>query len=107
MTAHEDCVQLIRKKYAGKDEIIGEPQRVVLPYQCEEEIEDKNILLFFGDKEVSDGVGKQQYASVLSIDILSAEKKINKKKKGGFVLIGSPDAANVTAGAAENDMEDE
>jgi hypothetical protein len=107
VTAHEDCVQLVRKKYHGQDEVIGEPQRVVLPFQCEEEIEDKNILIFFGDKEVSDGVGLQQYASVLSIDILAAEKKINKKKKGGFLIIGSPDATNATAGAAETAMDDD
>ena len=85
--------------YQGKDEIIGKPQLIALPFQCEEEVDNKEIQIFFGDKELSEEVKAQQYASVLAVDLISTEKKVNKKKKGKIVIIGSVDPTDDTAGA--------
>jgi hypothetical protein len=107
VTAHEDSVQAIRKMYQGKDEVIGKPQLIALPFQCEEEVDNKEIQIFFGDKELSEGLKAQQYASVLVVDLISTEKKVNKKKKGKIVIIGSVDPTNDTAGAVGVDDDDD
>ena len=118
-TAMGEVCDEVKKDYddAKSDEtiIIGLPQRVKLPFPCEEEIVHWECQLFSNeDQECEDDTGVSTYFNVLSIDLVGAAKK-KKKKKGGTRAIGSPvqslaptNRTNTTAkgsGAAKVDEE--
>ena len=70
--------------------IIGEPQRVKLPFACEEDIVHWECQLFENDdEEYTNDIGANTYFNVLSVDLVGIAKK-KKKKKGGTRVIGSP-----------------
>jgi len=64
--------------------IIGVPQRVKLPFPCEEEIVHWECQLFENeDEEHTDDIGVATYFNVLSVDLVGVAKK-KKKKRGGL-----------------------
>jgi hypothetical protein len=83
------------------DDIIGNPQRIKLPFKCEEQIVDWEVQAFENDdQELTDGLGGSQFYFVLSVDLVSVVKERERRKKGGFRVVSSPVQAG--AGAAEN-----
>lgn len=98
-TAFDELVTKIRKKH-GKDEyddedgeeelIFGAPMKVKMPFPCEEEIVNWELQAFdMEDEDLLSEIGEMQYAFVLSVELVSVEKK-KKKRKGGFRVVGSP-----------------
>jgi len=86
--------------------IIGEPQRVKLPFPCEEEIVHCECQLNENDdQECTDDISVTTHFNVLSLDLVGAAKK---KKKGSTQAIGLPvqspaPAMHTGAGAAKVD----
>ena len=94
-TAHQAVVQDIRKEYAAKPEIVGAPQKVKLPFQCELDIVGQELTLFNGDNEISAGLGGiQQYYSVLKVDLLAVERTTQKKSRPAMRVVGSASLAD-------------
>ena len=93
-TAHSHVVQDIRKVYSAKPEIIGKPQKIKLPFQCELDILHQELQLFNGDELVSAGAGSQQYFSLLKVDLLAIERTTAKKARAGMRVVGSANLAD-------------
>jgi hypothetical protein len=90
-TAHQDIVQRVRKVHNSDKDILGDtPQRVKLPFKCEEDVIHWEAMLFNGDEDVSAASGDQQYFSVLKIDLLSSENPMQRRARGAMLVIGSP-----------------
>ena len=101
-TAHQDIVQRIRKVHNGDREILGDsPQRIQLPFKCEEGAIQWEFMLFNGDQYVSAASGDQQYFSIVKIDLLSAEKTVQRRQRGAMRVVGSPNLADHAAAAAQ------
>ena len=99
-TAHQHVVQAIRREYAAEPEIVGAPQKVKLPFQCELDIAGQEMVLFNGDEEISAGLGGvQQYFSVLKVDLLAVERTTARKSKPAIRIVGSPSLADHNAAA--------
>jgi hypothetical protein len=79
------------RSFDGEEEIMGTPQCIKLPFKCEENIVDWEVQAFEDDgDELVDSLGAPQFYFVLSVDLVSIIKPREKKKKGGFRVIGSP-----------------
>jgi hypothetical protein len=73
------------------DSVVGDPQRIKLPFQCEQHIAHWEVQAFENDsQELTDGLGGSQYYFVLSVDLASVVMERKKKEKGGFRVISSP-----------------
>jgi hypothetical protein len=87
-----------------EDDIIGNPQRIKLPFQCEEHIVEWEVQAFENDSQaLTDGLGGSQFYFVLSVDLVSVVKARKKKEKGGFRVISSPGRS----GGTDNMVQDE
>jgi hypothetical protein len=74
-----------------EDDIVGDPQRIKLPFQCEQRIAHWEVQAFENDSaELTDGLGGSQFYFVLSVDLASVVMERKKKEKGGFRVISSP-----------------
>ena len=94
MTAFRDVRQAIIAKHGdGSDEepLLGEPQKVQLPFIVEREIRKWEMQTFANDNEdfLQHMQEIQQFYFVLTVTMLSVEKRY-KKKDGNFRLFGSP-----------------
>jgi hypothetical protein len=95
-TAFKEAATKLHEHYQSFDEeeIIGAVQRIKLPFKCEENIVDWEMLAFENeDTGLTDGLGPPQFYFVLSVDLVSTIKPREKKKKGGFRVISSPSRA--------------
>jgi hypothetical protein len=115
-TAFEEIVAKITANHDGEEPLLGEPMKIALPIQCEEEIKDWEILAFDNaDVEWCDQMECQQHFFLLSVDLIGTAKIGKEKKKGGFRKLGSPSKVvnkegnnnNATAPSEEEDMADE
>lgn len=74
-----------------EDDIIGDLQRVKLPFKCEQHIVEWEVQAFENEsQELTDGLGSTQFYFVLSVDLVSVVKERKKKEKGGFRVVKSP-----------------
>ena len=104
--AHQAVVQDIRREYAAKVEIVGAPQKVKLPFQCELGILGQELHLFNGDEDISAGLGGiQQYYSVLKVDLLAVERTTSKKTKPAMRVVGSASLADHQAAAQQQQQQ--
>jgi hypothetical protein len=72
-------------------ELMGDPQRVKLPFPVEEKIADWELLAFTNpDQAVMDAIQSEAFFWVLSVDVVGLVKVKKAKKKGGFRVFGSP-----------------
>ena len=85
-----------------EEPILGKPQRVPLPFKCEDEIVDWEIQGFPEEWGLSDAIEHQQFHFVISIDLVSVMKARSRKKKGGLRIFASP-----TTPKDRNEEEDE
>ena len=98
-TAHHNVVQNICTSFAAKNEVIGDPMKIKLPFKVEESIAHWELQLYHGNAEVSAASGDQQYFSLLKVDLISIER-VFVKPAGGLRVVGSPNAADHRAAAA-------
>lgn len=94
-TAFSKLAAEVEKKHgdgSSEEPIIGNPQRVKLPFACEEEIVDWEVQVFDNDDpDFIDELGSEElYWFVLSIDLVSTTKAHNPKKKGTLRKFTSP-----------------
>jgi len=83
-------------------ELIGTPQEITLPFACEEEIIDWECQLHMSEEnDYQEELDTNVYFNVLSVDLVSVEKK-KKKKRGKTRVIGSP----IRAETEDEGMED-
>jgi hypothetical protein len=74
-----------------EDDVVGDPQRIKLPFQCEQHIAHWEVQAFENDSaELTDGLGGSQLYFVPSVDLASVVMERKKKEKGGFRVISSP-----------------
>ena len=88
--AHSEIVQDIRKHYNDVVEILGKPQMIKLPFQCEEQIAQWESQLFHGDELVTAALGEQQYYAVLSVYLFSVKRPTGRRNRGTMRVVGSP-----------------
>ena len=86
--AHSEIIQDIWKHYNDVVEIIGKPQMIKLPFQCEEQIAQWESQLFHGDELVTVALGEQQYYVVLSVYLFSVKRPTGRRNVGPCVLLG-------------------
>lgn len=94
MTAFRDVRQaLVSKNGDGGDEepLLGDPQKIQLPFTVEREIRKWEVQTFENDDDEFFVYMQeaQQHFFVLSVTLLSVEKRY-KKKEGNFRVFGSP-----------------
>ena len=83
-------------------ELIGTPQEITLPFACEEEIVDWECQLHMSEENnCQEELDSNDHFNVLSVNLVSVEKK-KKKKRGKTRVIGSP----VRAETEDAGMED-
>jgi hypothetical protein len=90
-TAFKEAAEKLHAHHELFDDetIIGTPQRIKLPFKCEEVIVDWEVQAFENDREeLTDGLGGTQFCFVLSIDLASVTKARKKKPKGGSCARG-------------------
>jgi hypothetical protein len=107
-TAFKEAAEKLHAHHESFDDetIIGTPQRIKLPFKCEEVIVDWEVQAFENDsQEVTDGLGGTQFCFVLSIDLVSVTKAREKKPKGGFRVVTSPSRGG--GAGADNMVEDD
>jgi hypothetical protein len=83
------------------NELMGDPQRVKLPFPVEDKIANWELLAFTNPEEdLMDAVDAEAFFWVLSVDAVGLVKVKKAKKKGGFGVFGSPaDNGNDIGGA--------
>jgi hypothetical protein len=65
-----------------EDDSVGDPQRIKLPFQCEQHIAHWEVQAFENDsQELTDGLGGSQYYFVLSVDLASVVLMERKKRR--------------------------
>jgi hypothetical protein len=89
-TAHTKVVQNIRKAFNDVTEILGSPQMIKLPFECEEQIVQWENQLFHGDEAVTGALGEQQYYCVFSIFLHSTKRPAGRRNRGTMRVVGSP-----------------
>lgn len=100
-TSHSKVVQEVCKVYNDVNkEILGNPQMIKLPFQCQDSIAGWEVQLFHGDAAVSAGCGDQQYYSLLKVDLLSTKRTTLRRCTGTMCVIGSPNLQDHQAVAA-------
>ena len=110
-TAMGEVCDDIEKQYEDRKVdttlIIGAPQRVKLPFACEEDIVHWECQLFENeDEDYQEDIGTATYFNVLSIDLVGIAKK-KTKKKGGTRVIGSPSATAATVEKKKTTKDDD
>lgn len=112
-TAFEEVSATLHKQHdidlddpMKKNEIVGQPMKVKLPFACEEEISSWELKLIPQDVEFSKSVASEQYHWVLSVDLKGKEEKKKAVKKGGFRKLSSPNKQGTKrAGQGDDEMD--
>jgi hypothetical protein len=116
-TSFEEASDKLTKSFGIEDlddeddvlnQIVGEPQRVKMPFKVEDDIE-WGVQAFVNDDPMltHDCNNNEQMFFVVSIELVSVEKR-KEKKKGTFNVIGSPNKkATKKKGRKKNEDEDD
>ena len=92
-TAYKMMVDSIQKKHGdgtSEQRLFGDPQRVKLPFTCEQEISMWEVQHFpNSDRDFDPMTGHTHMVSILAIDLVATEKRV-RKRNGGVRVFGSP-----------------
>jgi hypothetical protein len=110
-TAFKEIAAAITNNLADEEPLFGEPQKVKVPFPCKDEVVNWELQIFENDdKSFMDDImgGTNQYFFVLTVELQSALRVKNSKKKGALHLLGSPNRKFVEPEEEEDDskMED-
>ena len=72
-----------------EEPMMGAPMQVKLPFKCEEDIKEWEIIAYDNDDKFNKEVGANQYFFVLAVNLVGVEKVKKVKKTGAFRNLGT------------------
>lgn len=72
-----------------EENLMGTPMQIKLPFKCEMDIKEWEMIALDNDESFTKEVGLQQYYFILSVTLIGVEKVKQVKKAGGFRMLGT------------------